>query len=148
MNMSKLGDLPFSTTIEVRDRCLCLRVQRAARRLARRFDETLRPFGLTHGQFSILMALNRPAPPTIGQLADFLAMDRTTLTANLKPLHRRELVTLAVDKGDKRSRLPSLTDEARALLAEAAPIWRATHDDLDAGLTDPAELRERLAEIA
>lgn len=148
MNMSKSGDLPFSTTIEVRDRCLCLRVQRAARRLARRFDEALRPFGLTHGQFSILMALNRPAPPTIGQLADFLAMDRTTLTANLKPLHRRQLVTLAVDKTDKRSRLPSLTEAARALLAEAAPIWRATHDDLDAGLTDPAELRERLAEIA
>ncbi|VVT26628.1 Transcriptional regulator HosA [Rhizobium sp. EC-SD404] len=148
MDMSKSGDLPFSTTIEVRDRCLCLRVQRAARRLARRFDEALRPFGLTHGQFSILMALNRPAPPTIGQLADFLAMDRTTLTANLKPLHRRQLVTLAIDKSDKRSRLPSLTDEARALLAEAAPIWRATHDDLDAGLTDPVELRERLAEIA
>src|SRR5919199_6973244 len=81
--------VPFETTLEVRDTCLCLHVQRAARALARRFDEALRPVGLTHGQFSLLMSLNRPEPPTIGSVAALLAMDRTTLTANLKPLERR-----------------------------------------------------------
>ena len=64
------GDvLPFSATIEVRDACLCLHVQRAARMLARRFDEALRPFDLTSGQFSLLVSLNRPEPPTIGSVA-------------------------------------------------------------------------------
>jgi hypothetical protein len=49
----------FETTLLVRDSCLCLHVQRAARALARRFDEALRPVQLTNGQFSLLMSLNR-----------------------------------------------------------------------------------------
>jgi DNA-binding MarR family transcriptional regulator len=128
-----LPALGFDKTIEVRDACLCLHVQRAARALARRFDEVLRPLDLTSGQFSLLMSLNRPEPPTIGSVAELLAMDRTTLTANLKPLERRGLVTIAVDKDDKRSRRLGITSEGRALalLAAAYPIWRETHTALE-----------------
>ena len=79
-------DLPLSVTHEVRDRCLCLHLQRAARAIGRRFDEALRPLHLTNGQYSLLVSLNRPAAPRIGDVAYLLAMDRTTLTANLKPL--------------------------------------------------------------
>lgn len=129
-------DLPIETTIEVRDRCLCLRVQRAARALARRFDEALRPHGITSGQFSILMSLNRPAPPRISDLAEFLAMDRTTLTAALKPLQRHGLVVVHADPDDRRGRLPALTDAGRDLLVAAVPIWRETHDEVDARLWD------------
>ena len=58
----------------------------AARALARRFDEALRPLGLTQGQFSLLMSLNRAEPPRIGDVAaSCCAMDRTPSTANLKP---------------------------------------------------------------
>lgn len=123
--------LPFEKTIEVRDACLCLHVQRAARALARRFDEVLRPLDLTSGQFSLLMSLNRPEPPTIGSVAELLAMDRTTLTANLKPLERRGLVKVAVDKNDRRSRRLTITPAGRALLAEAYPLWRETHTALE-----------------
>jgi DNA-binding MarR family transcriptional regulator len=94
--------VPFETTLHVRDHCLCLAAQRAARAVARRFDEALRPVGLTSGQFSLLMSLNRPKPPSIGSVAALLAMDRTTLTANLKPLERRGLVETAVDPADRR----------------------------------------------
>src|SRR3954454_3904308 len=97
--MSKPGDVPFATTVRVRDTCLCLHAQRAARALARRFDEALRPLGLTNGQFSLLMALNRPEPPGMGSVASLLAMDRTTLTAALKPLERRGLVEVRVRCG-------------------------------------------------
>src|SRR5918911_672607 len=122
--MSNREPLPFETTIEVRDACLCLHLQRAARAVARRFDEVLRPLGLTSGQFSLLMSLNRPEPPTIGSVAALLAMDRTTLTANLKPLERRGLVRVTVDPSDRRSRRLVLTSAGRALLASAVPIWR------------------------
>src|SRR5215211_788653 len=105
--------VPFDTTLEVRDTCLCLHVQRAARVLARRFDETLRPVGLTNGQFSLLMALNRPEPAPMGPVARLLAMDRTTLTAALKPLERLGLVTIGIDPTDRRSRLLGLTEEGR-----------------------------------
>jgi DNA-binding MarR family transcriptional regulator len=134
----------------VRDRCLCLHVQRAARALARRFDDVFRPFDLTSGQFSLLMSLNRLAPPTLGSVATLLAMDRTTLTAALKPLERRGLVEVAVDNEDRRSRRLSLTSAGRALLAKTLPLWAATHDAIDAELAthSPDGLRAALRALA
>ena len=115
--MSKSSLIPFTTTSHVRDTCLCLHVQRAARALGRRFDEALRPFGMTNGQFSLMMSLNRPDPPTVGAVAALLAMDRTTLTAALKPLDRRDLVEIFVDPGDRRQRRIRLTADGERLLA-------------------------------
>jgi DNA-binding MarR family transcriptional regulator len=123
--------LTHAATLEVRDRCLCFRAQRAARALARRFDAAFRPFGITQGQFSLMMSLNRPAPPTMGEVAPFLAMDRTTLTAALKPLARRGLVEVLPDREDARVRRLALTDAGRDLLARALPVWRAEHDAVD-----------------
>jgi DNA-binding MarR family transcriptional regulator len=124
-------ELPYTATHEVRDACLCLHVQRAARALARRFDEVLRPLDLSHGQFSLLISLNRPEPPTLGSVAALLAMDRTTLTANLKPLERRRLLKVSVDKQDKRSRRLTVTASGRGLLAKAFPLWKQTHAEVD-----------------
>lgn len=126
--------VPFSTTLLVRDSCLCLHVQRAARALARRFDEAFRPFDLTNGQFSLMMSLNRPEPPTMGSVASLLAMDRTTLTAALKPLERRGLVCVMVDGKDRRGRRLFLTPQGMDLLAKAAPVWAATHAEVEASL--------------
>ena len=75
-------ELPFHVTIRVRDTCLCLHLQQAARAVARRFDTALRPLGLTNGQFSLLMSLNRLEAASIGGVSTLLAMDRTTLTAS------------------------------------------------------------------
>ena len=148
--MSNPPAVSHATTLHVRDHCLCLAAQRAARSLARRFDEALRPAGLTSGQFSLLMALNRPQPPSLGPVANLLAMDRTTLTANLKPLERRGLVETRTDSGDRRSRLLVLTDTGRRTLAEALPIWVRTHDEVDAALGEQegGALRAGLRAIA
>ena len=140
--MSKPSAVPYETTHLVRDTCLCLHAQRAARTLARRFDDALRPLGLTNGQFSLLMALNRPEPPTVGAVAALLAMDRTTLTAALKPLVRRGLVKSAPDAQDRRSRRIALTADAHALLSAAVRIWQQTHARIEADL--PAGEAERL----
>ena len=144
--MSKKKDLPYETTRMVGGVCLCLHVQRAARALARRFDEAFKPLELTHGQFSLLMSLNRPEPPSMRQVSDVLAMDRTTVTANLKPLKRRGLVTVSVDEADKRGRHLALTPAGRALLVRALPIWRRTHAAIDRQLapSDPNRLRADL----
>jgi DNA-binding MarR family transcriptional regulator len=143
---SRTEIVPFATTLRVRDCCLCLHVQRAARALARRFDEALRPVGLTNGQFSLLMSLNRPEPPPMAPVAALLAMDRTTLTAALKPLERRGLVEILTDPADRRGRLLKLTDDGKALLAEAVPIWERTHAEIEGLLADgsPARLRSDL----
>lgn len=136
--------LPFETTLKVRDSCLCLYVQRAARSLARSFDIALKPVGLTSGQFSLLMSLNRPQPPTLGSVAALLGLDRTTLTANLKPLQRRGLVETVADPQDKRMRLLNLTPAGHAILIAAAPIWEQAHADIEAKIADPDNLREAL----
>jgi DNA-binding MarR family transcriptional regulator len=120
----------------VRDCCLCLHVQRAARALARRFDDALRPKGLTHGQFSLMMSLNRPKPAGMAAVASLLAMDRTTLTAALKPLRRRGLVKVAPDPADRRGRLMTLTARGRTLLIRAVPVWKKTHAAVGALLRD------------
>src|SRR5579872_4537459 len=101
---AKSDQLSFATTLHVRDHCLCLSLQRASRVMARRYDEALRPAHLTNGQFSLLMSLNRAKPPNVAEVAALLGMDRTTLTANLKPLARRGLLEIAVDEEDRRSR--------------------------------------------
>ncbi len=139
-------------TLAVRDRCLCLAAQRAARALARRFDEAFRPLGLTNGQFSLLMALNQPKPPAMGRIAAMLAMDPSTLTAALKPLVRRGLVETGPDPDDRRGRRAVPTEAGRALLGAALPIWTETHAAVDAELaaagTDPAALRDAIWMLA
>jgi DNA-binding MarR family transcriptional regulator len=143
------ASLSYETTHRIRDACLCLHVQRAARALARSFDEALRPLGLTNGQFSLLNALNRPAPAKMAPVAELLAMDRTTLTAALKPLARRGLVTVEPDPEDRRGRLLRLTPEGRALLGQAAPVWERVHAEIEARLGGKAgDLRRGLRDLA
>ena len=141
-------EFPFEATLEVRDRCLCFRAQRAARVLARRFDAALKPVGLTNGQFSLLMALNRPNPARIGAVAEFLAMDRTTLTAALKVLMRRGFVETSPDPDDARGRRVRLTAKGHARLIAAMPLWRAAHDALDQEGSEPAALRSALDHLS
>jgi DNA-binding MarR family transcriptional regulator len=148
--MSKRDDLPFEITLEVRDNCLCLHLQRAARAVARRFDTALRPLGLTSGQFSLLMSLNRPEPASIGSVSALLAMDRTTLTANLKPLQRRGLLRVSVDDVDKRTRRLTLTPAGRDLLIAAIPIWQRIHAEIERQLSEstPGHLRADLRALS
>ena len=137
--MSNPGAVPFETTIRIRDSCLCLHLHRAARAVGRRFDAALRPLGLTNGQFSLLISLNRPEPASIAGVSALLAIDRTTLTANLKPLKRRGLLEVAADADDKRSRRLTLTAPGRELLAAAVPVWEQTHASIE-GQLDRSDL--------
>jgi DNA-binding MarR family transcriptional regulator len=153
--MAQLPTDEFAQTHHIRDTCLCLHAQRAARALARRFDEALRPLGLTNGQFSLLTSLNRPnsptmGPPTMGAVAALLAMDRTTLTAALKPLERRKLVRQSIDATDRRARRLQLTQAGKALLRAAVPIWVETHAAVERQLAgaDPHRLRADLRTLS
>jgi len=142
--------VPFETTLHIRDACLCLHAQRAARALARYFDDVLRPVGLTNQQFSLLTALNRPKPPPMGPVAKLLAMDRTTLTAALKSLERRGLVRIEASPEDRRTRLLVLTEDGKQALADALPIWVEHHAFIEGRLdaVSPDAVREGLEILA
>lgn len=148
--MSKSDPLPFATTLDIRDNCLCLSLQRAARGVGRFYDEALRPAQLTNGQFSLLMSLNRPQPPNVAEVAGLLGMDRTTLTANLKPLARRGLLKISVDPADKRSRRLHLTQAGRAALIAALPLWKAAQATIEQRLKGvrPEKIRAALESLA
>jgi len=148
--MSNPPAVSLDTILHVRDHCLCFRARRAARALARRFDLAFLPLDLTNGQFSLLMALNQPRPPRIGRLARFLGMDRTSLTAALKPLQRRGLLDVLPDPEDRRGKVLRITPAGRALLARAMPIWDKTHDEVaqHMGGDDVGALRQMLDTLA
>lgn len=146
--MARRSTVPPETTHAIRDNCLCLHVQRAARVLARRFDNAFRPLGLTHGQFSLLNALNRPSPPGMADVARLLAMDPTTLSANVKPLERAGLIEVRIDEADRRARRLALTPPGSSLLARAVPIWKRTHAKLERETGSLDRLRAELLALA
>ncbi|HXE16146.1 MAG TPA: MarR family winged helix-turn-helix transcriptional regulator [Stellaceae bacterium] len=140
------GNQIVVTGVEQAATCLCFHAQRAARSLARRFDDAFRPVNLTNGQYSLLLALSQTGPVSIGGLADALGMDRTTLTAALKPLTRQGRVAIAADPADKRNRRVALTKSGHAALRAARPIWLATHREIEKrlGPDGPDRLRQDL----
>ena len=129
--MTRSTDAALPTAREIADTCLCLQTQRAARALARRFDAAFRPLGVTNGQFSLMAMLSAADHRRMNEIAAFLTMDRTTLTAALKALERSGLASIAVDPQDRRGRLVALTGEGRRVLDAAKTIWRDEHARLE-----------------
>lgn len=121
---------PQPTPAAIAVACNCLALRRAARGIARRYDEAFRPLDLNNGQFSMLAAIAGLQPAGIQTLAEKLGMDRTTVTAALKPLQRRDLVTVAVSDDDQRGRDARLTAAGRDLFERALPLWQAAQADV------------------
>jgi DNA-binding MarR family transcriptional regulator len=114
---------------EIAATCVCFAVRKAARLVARRYDDAFRPLNITSGQFSVMSALVRDEPVTLGVLAEGLGMDRTTLSRNLTPLIRAGLVTEVQDETDRRVRVLDLTEAGLALHDRALDIWRTVQQD-------------------
>ena len=115
--------------------CLAARARRAARVVTAHYDAHLRPSRLKVGQFTMLVAIRLTRDPTIGDLAQAVGMDRTTVSRNLKPLERDGLVTLAPGRNDARQVTIKLTALGGRRLDRALPLWAAAQ----------AELQDRLA---
>jgi DNA-binding MarR family transcriptional regulator len=124
--------------------CNCLAARKAARYLTAAYDKALAPAGLRITQFTILNKLARLGPITIKRLAAAMAMDRTTLATNLKPLKRDGLLVTAAAE-DRRGTAIEITDSGRAKLAEAMPLWKLAQDLFEAGYGAAAALKLRSA---
>jgi len=123
----------FATT-----RCLCLAARRAARTITREFDQALRPHGLRATQFTLLAALHLAGSTSIGELAEVLSADRTTLTRNLALAEQHGWVTLRTDPADARSRLAAITRRGSRAVIAAMPTWNATQQRLLKDIGKPA----------
>ena len=129
--------------------CYSLALRRAARAVSRQYDKALAPLALNNGQFSMLALLAGLGPVRIQKIAETLAMDRTTVTAALKPLQRRKLVRVDVAGDDARAREAVLTPAGEALLREAMPLWRVHQERLKKMLSaeDAEALRAHLGRL-
>ncbi len=132
--------------------CTCSALRMAARRLTQAYDAALAPEGLTVAQYAILSRLaRRPAGdhPIMQDLADDLALDRTTLGHNLRPLERDGLLAVGVDAHDRRQRRIRLTAAGQAKRERCLPLWREAQERFDAGFgREPSRtLRATLAAI-
>lgn len=118
------------TPFMIHKSCNCLALRRAARSIGRRYDEAFRLLDLNNGQFSMLTVIAGLQPVGIQKIGDALGMDRTTVTAALKPMHRRGLVEIDVDEDDTRGRAVRLTHDGSNLLDRAIPLWEAAQKDI------------------
>jgi DNA-binding MarR family transcriptional regulator len=119
-------------------RCTCQLLRSAARRVTQVYDDALRPAGLKTSQFSLLATLRHADGLTLGELAERLSMDRTTLTRNLRPLQQAGWVERVPDPIDRRRIHLVVTPSGRATLAHARPLWRDAQQAFRARLGTPS----------
>ncbi|MER7660092.1 MULTISPECIES: MarR family winged helix-turn-helix transcriptional regulator [unclassified Streptomyces] len=129
--------------------CNNLSLRKAARYLGATYDKALAPVGLRATQFGILQKLSKQGETTITHLADMIAMDRTTLATNLKPLAREGLVTVEHSATDRRARVVTLTPDGLDRLEAALPLWRAVQVQFEDtfGADKASQLRALLDEV-
>ena len=149
MISTKMGCMKPSRLLVAPGECYSLALRRAARAVSRQYDAALAPLALNNGQFSMLALLAAAGPVRIQKVAETLAMDRTTVTAALKPLQRRKLVRVRVARDDARAREVVLTPAGEALLNEALPLWRVQQERLKKMLSaeDAEALRAHLGRL-
>jgi DNA-binding MarR family transcriptional regulator len=135
--MSPTPFIPRETLLEVSN-CTCQRLRKTARRLTQIYDEALASSGLTVTQFGILGNLAGRGDLSIGQLAEHMGMDPTSLNRTLKPLQRERLIAERNDSNDKRVRLISLTKGGLSSLSNAIKLWKSAQDHVASSLGSSA----------
>ena len=135
---------------EIEQACICQALRRVTRKVTQRYAAALKPVNLTAGQFTILAALSREKPIKLSTLADEIGMDRTTLTKDLAPLERRNLVSSIPNATDRRVRDLELSGEGKQLLRQAHPLWEAAQNSALKKIRDAdwAEIRSVLDTLA
>ena len=119
--------------------CACLHVRQASRAITQMYDDALRPAGLRATQFSVLVAAGAIAEGMlIGELAERIVLDRTTLTRNLAVLEADGLVAIRTSSDDARARRVALSAKGRRALERALPLWEDVQQRLREALGSDA----------
>jgi DNA-binding MarR family transcriptional regulator len=136
-------------TLPDAENCNCYAVRAAARRVTQYYDQFLAPSGLRISQYGILARLKLQGPLTISELAERMAIDRTTLGRNILPLQRDGLLEVAPTASDRRAKVIRLSEAGAERFRAARRLWRAAQADFETKF-DPeraAELRRLLRAV-
>jgi DNA-binding MarR family transcriptional regulator len=124
------GPAPAATGIA----CACAAARQVARVLTQLYDSRLRGAGIEAPQFALMMALDRQGPCSQAAIGRRHAIDKTTISRNLKLLARNGWIESPVARGTRERRF-TLTAAGRRRLAAARPEWRKAQQQLRAGMT-------------
>jgi DNA-binding MarR family transcriptional regulator len=116
-------------------RCCCFNMRKVMRAVTQFFDRYLESADIRSTQFTLLVALSSINAKTLTEIAENLVMDRTTLTRNLKPLEKLELIT-TIQPLDKRSKAYVLTEKGKAIVIKAIPLWEEAQQNIVNALGD------------
>ena len=144
-----MDTLPAILPAGIIEVCLCHHIRRTARAVTRRFDSAFLPLGIKSSQYNILVAIAALAPVVTSDVAEALAMDRTTLSRNLGPLRRAGYLD-TIAGGGRRPETLALSAAGRVLLRKASTLWQQTQRDLtqELGAAQAGLLLEMLSRIA
>lgn len=109
--------------------CFCHHARRTARAITRVFDEALQPVGLKASQFNILAMIAAHEGASTAEISRLLALDRTTLSRNLKPLQSAGYLTAQGGAGRRPDTL-ELTAAGRILFGQAAARWQTAQSGM------------------
>jgi DNA-binding MarR family transcriptional regulator len=128
--------------------CACHNLRRASRVVTQVYDGFFDEVGLKATQFAVLAALAwyGDKTPTIGELAETLVLEQSSLSRNLAVLERLGLVRLDPGEEDRRERIVSLTRGGRSALARGYPVWRKAQATLASALAE-GELDSQLRSL-
>jgi DNA-binding MarR family transcriptional regulator len=112
------------------EHCINLELRKSARLITQFYESRLSEVGLKVGQFSILRAVYLCKQTNNKELQRILVLDQTTLSRNLKPLIRDELLNLSLDENDHRVKLITLSDKGRKTYQTALPLWQAAQKEI------------------
>jgi DNA-binding MarR family transcriptional regulator len=113
--------------------CACATARQVARTLTQLYDSKLRSAGMEAPQFALLMTLAKQGPCSQGDLGRRYALDKTTMSRNLRLLERNGWVESTVAR-DKRKRQYTLTAAGRERLEAGKPEWKKAQDLLRSGM--------------
>lgn len=105
------------------ENCVCFNLRWVSRAFSQFFVGELNHHGLLPTQTPILGLLYAKPEASMAEVSDWLAMDRTTLVRNLRPLERDGLVK-ATGKGRGNKVSLALTPKGRKTLEKFLPDWR------------------------
>ena len=109
--------------------CACFNVRKSARVLTKHYDDALQSLELKPTQFTILAVLSGVDTITVTDLADYMILDRTTLTRNLRPLEKQGMIQASAGE-DRRTRMISLTKKGLNKLEAAIPLWKQAQKEV------------------
>lgn len=113
--------------------CYCTTMRKAARRLTAIYDEALKPVGISLAQLSLMRNIARSGTISIGDLGRLMELDRSTTGRNVRVLVKANIATFAASD-DGRETIVSISEEGHRILEEAAPLWEAAQQQVEAKL--------------